>query len=369
MKNVRGGLEKYLLTAQKELDTEISFVYLVEGNDCIFEDEIIGNNGKVIFIPYKHPVKKYIWFLIKKLKELRKDIDTLYINVNGISSDIVIILLAYFCKFKLIVHSHNARMEPIEHPFYRILHNILEFIAVNVLKCIRCKRIAVSEKAGKYLFKNKTFDLVFPGIDIRNYLFDIEKRNRIRMQLGVEEEILYGYVGRIVEIKNPFFVIDIFEKICMNNISKRVMLVVVGDGDSRKKMELYAQQKGICSNIIFTGEVQNVEDYFCAIDCLIAPSFSEGLGLTAIEAQASGIPVLCSFEGFPMKSVGITPLIKFLKIKEGAEYWAAISFLENNSELETRKEWNKIVAKSSVDIKNVANNLKEIFLEKNDDKK
>lgn len=60
-----------------------------------------------------------------------------------------------------------------------------------------------------------------------------------------------------------------------------------------------------------------------AMDVFVFPSLFEGLGIVAIEAQAAGVPIVCS-EGLPPET-DITPIYQKLLLSDGAEKWANVA--------------------------------------------
>jgi glycosyltransferase involved in cell wall biosynthesis len=72
-------------------------------------------------------------------------------------------------------------------------------------------------------------------------------------------------------------------------------LLIMGGNDNVNSLDqdllAYAKNSG---NIIFTGRVENVEEYYAASDVFVAPSYREGFGLVVIEAAAMGLPAIVS---------------------------------------------------------------------------
>jgi glycosyltransferase involved in cell wall biosynthesis len=87
-----------------------------------------------------------------------------------------------------------------------------------------------------------------------------------------------------------------------------LMLVIVGDGELRQFYYSMSQRLDVSSNTIFAGDVPDAElpGYYAAVDALVLPSkdMSEGFGLTLLEANATGKPVIASNVG------GIPSVIK-----------------------------------------------------------
>ena len=82
------------------------------------------------------------------------------------------------------------------------------------------------------------------------------------------------------------------------NIQKEntnVRLFMLGGMDNAGSLAegLFEQAKKT-QNIIFTGSVENVEQYYAASDVFVAPSYREGFGLVVIEAESMGLPAIVS---------------------------------------------------------------------------
>lgn len=72
------------------------------------------------------------------------------------------------------------------------------------------------------------------------------------------------------------------------------MLIVVGDGPSRAKLQAEARRLRISDYILFAGRLANPYPIIAASDCLILPSDYEGQGIVLLEAMALGKPCIGS---------------------------------------------------------------------------
>lgn len=127
--------------------------------------------------------------------------------------------------------------------------------------------------------------------------FDYTKRNilrnKIRQQLGISDnEVVFGYAGRITRDKGINELVDAF-KTAKNN--QKAKLLLIGDFDNAGTMKpdvvnLIKES----SNIIHVGWVKNVEQYYAAMDVFCSLSYREGFGLVVIEAGAMGTPGIVS---------------------------------------------------------------------------
>lgn len=100
------------------------------------------------------------------------------------------------------------------------------------------------------------------------------------------------FVGRLVEVKNLYFLIKCFSKIEDNNCR----LVIVGDGDLNLKLNLFANELGIDNKIIFTGrkEGTTLYNWYTIAQVFVLPSTYEPFGAVVNEALVGGCFILCS---------------------------------------------------------------------------
>jgi N-acetyl-alpha-D-glucosaminyl L-malate synthase BshA len=77
-------------------------------------------------------------------------------------------------------------------------------------------------------------------------------------------------------------------------------LVMVGDGPERSEAEHEAVSLGVSAHVHFPGKIDTVAPLLASADLFLLPSEKESFGLTALEALASGVPVIgCRTGGLP----------------------------------------------------------------------
>jgi N-acetyl-alpha-D-glucosaminyl L-malate synthase BshA len=89
-------------------------------------------------------------------------------------------------------------------------------------------------------------------------------------------------------------VIDVFARLLR---SVRARLILVGDGPERPRAMERAEELGVEDSVLFLGKHSSVEDLLSCCDLFLLPSESESFGLAALEAMASGSPVVASRTG------------------------------------------------------------------------
>ena len=110
-------------------------------------------------------------------------------------------------------------------------------------------------------------------------------------------KLTLGVVSRLEPIKGMDLVVPAFAEVL--GAHPEVRLLVVGDGSLRASMEEQAAQLACADHIRFVGRQPQEElaQWYRQMDIVLMPSRSEGFGLTAIEAMASGCVVVASDVG------------------------------------------------------------------------
>lgn len=131
------------------------------------------------------------------------------------------------------------------------------------------------------------------GIDLDK--FDIKQKEQFRRFIREKYNIpddafVYIFVGRVKRDKGINELLEAYRK---SSEKRPSYLFVLGRNEIEEGVDK-ALYDWSCSqeNIIYTGEVSDVEKYLSASDCYILPSYREGFGMSVIEAQAMGVPVI-----------------------------------------------------------------------------
>jgi len=128
------------------------------------------------------------------------------------------------------------------------------------------------------------------GVDTERFL---PGPDRIGSSLGIPRGVpVVGYVGRLTRDKGIPELLDAFEQLLLSRPSARLLLVGWFDeSEDKLSHELRARIKAH-PQIVHTGFVPDTSAYYRAIDVLLLPTWREGFPNVALEAAASGIPVI-----------------------------------------------------------------------------
>ena len=127
------------------------------------------------------------------------------------------------------------------------------------------------------------------GLNIKQFTDCKIDKEQKRKELNLPNEAFVVLsVGELNENKNHKVVIEALAQ--LNNSS--IHYVIAGVGEKKDSLILLAKEVGV--NLHVLGFREDVCEIYKASDVFVFPSFREGLGLAAIEALASGLPLICS---------------------------------------------------------------------------
>lgn len=293
----------------------------------------------------KHPLK-YQYALWKLLKEKRYDI--IHVHANSASA-VLELLSAKKCGVKKrIVHIHNSTCSHML--LHRLLKPLFDRTYTDALAC--------SREAGKWIF-GEEFIILNNAIDTEKYQFKEESRKKIRAEYGIRKEtFVIGHVGKINKQKNHTFLIECFYEV--NKKMPDAVLLLVGDGPLRKKIEEKIKCLGLEKNVYFAGMKNNASEYLSAMDCFVFPSVFEGFSLALLEALSSGLKCIASEN--TRRESEIMNCVKYLSLELNASKWCKEilkSYLYNR--MQESKKNISIIKKENFDIKINADLLKQYY--------
>lgn len=347
----RGGLETMLMNYYRNIDHKnIQFDFLTHRNyKGDYDNEIMSYGGKVYHISKLNPFSRSYAKELEEFFKSHSEYKIIHVHQDCLSS--VVLKIAEKSNIPVrIAHSHSSNQNrDFKYPIKLLYKHFIAKYATDLIAC--------SEEAGKWMFGKKAkFNILNNAIDARLYTYNSTKATDIRKSFGFEQnDLVVGHVGRFSYPKNHSFLIDIFQDVAKQ---KKAKLLLVGDGKLREEIEEKAKQLGLKENVVFTGVRSDVSDLMQAMDIFVFPSHYEGLPVTLIEAQSSGLPCFIS-DKVPIECKK-TDLVEQIPLSSGAGFWAE-KVLSCKRE---RKDTYKEICESGYDIHENAKWLEEYYLEK-----
>ena len=222
-----------------------------------------------------------------------------------------------------IAHSHSARSRSAgsDYPLHLRLARLL---AIPWLRKAATRRIgitdlAIEEIAGSGWRADRAASVLIYGFDFSRNRDAAERARELRKSLGIPEGApVIGNIARFNPVKNHALLVEAFAA-CSKELPD-ARLVLVGEGPLREKVGEQAKALGIAEKVHFPGTTEDVPAFMAMFDLFALPSFSEGLGIVVVEAQAAGTPALVS-ETTPAEAAVVPGAVEVLPLAAGAQAW------------------------------------------------
>lgn len=344
-----GGVESFLMNLYRHMDREViqlDFMVFSE-EEGMHEQEIAALGGHI----YKVPRKKE--GLFKNLNTIRRIVKENNYKIVHRNCDAAIMLLdvlaarAGGAKF-VIAHSHSTQnyLGPVHKICKPILKHVVDY------------RFSCSDAAGRWMYGNAEFKIIPNGIDTKKFEYKDNIREKVRESLYIPDDfLLVGTVGLFKGVKNTSFLIDVFSEVHTRN--PRSALLLVGDGELRDNLERQVESLHLKQAVIFIGTRDDVNELLMALDIFVLPSLYEGLPVSLVEAQTSGVYCLLS-DKVPSEAILNSEIAEQLPLEAGIKYWAD-KILAWNGDYD-RHNGSMVVRQAGYDIRAVADEMQRFYL-------
>ncbi len=211
-----------------------------------------------------------------------------------------------------IVHAHDARAQTISFrasfglPVRRVASRQVAFTPRHPLihrwKYSRtCHAVIANSQSVRQVLiaagvPDSHIEVILPGIEMPNELPNPDVRAKARARWGYSsDEFVIGHAAAFTHEKGQD--VALRAALLLAPQFPRARMLLAGDGPERTQpvmLDLARQASGIAQ---LPGFIENLGEFYAALDLYIMPSRSEGWGLTALRAMAFGIPVIASNAG------------------------------------------------------------------------
>ena len=295
-----GGIEAFLNGLAREADKKGRDIRIAaghissKGNTAGKEREIIQCRGMVGF------------YRLCKKEQYRA------VHINAYKgTTLKLLVAAYLAGVPVrIAHSHNSDLRP---GILRSVKLLIHKAAAGFFGLFATRRLACSAPAARFMFGKRAYEFIPNGIDIRAFEFNKDLRLKTRRELGAgSKTLLVGCIGRLCTQKNQAFLLRV-----LAGMEDDKKLIIIGDGEDRKFLRREAIRLKVRDRVLFTGNRNDIHALLCAMDVFALPSLFEGLPVTAVEAQAAGVP--CVLSDRITRECRLSELCSFLPLEE--ETW------------------------------------------------
>ena len=346
-----GGIQMFLMNMFRKIDREkMMFDFACMNHKNYFQQEIEELGGRLFCVGSHKRILQHRKFLYKILNENQYD----YIHIHSGNALCVIdsiLVKKYAPDLKVIYHSHNSSHKE------KLLHEIMK----PLIPAYNDFLFACSEEAARWMYPKATlskrkYTIISNGIDVEKFLYSEKSALEIRSEFGIEDDFVVGHVGRIDTQKNHKFLLEIFAVIVEKKPNAKLLLV--GTGPLEQEIRKLASNLNIKDIVLFLGTRNDVERVLCACDVFVFPSLHEGLPLTLIEAESSGLP--CYISDVISDEAVVSPLVFKESLETPAKVWAEKICMATSND---RTWYNQIVGESQYSVYHTIRQISDLYEE------
>ena len=192
----------------------------------------------------------------------------------------------------------------------RPIHNFIYYSAEDLMSRWTDCIVTINhedENAAKTMHASKVYRIPGVGIDSDYYRLTYDTdRDRAREKLGIEPDVFFMIsVGELRENKNQMIILKTLARIrkkMAEDEAKRklkpgtlkIKYGLIGSGRQEDEMREYVEKNDLSDMVCFYGYKSDIRVYLAAADVMVFPSIREGLGMAALEALSTGLPVIAS---------------------------------------------------------------------------
>lgn len=324
----------------------ITFLLAVDKNATqLFEENVIADGAKVIHLHdlRKKQLVKWPITIYRALQEYGP-FDVVHANMN-VQNGLILKIAKFVGIPARISHAHVSshlkdHQSMVRGLYLKIMRQLIHKNAT--------MRIACSDEAGQYFYREDPFTILPNGIDLSKF-----RETRLAHKSNRSNAYRLITIGRMEQSKNPLFTLDVFEEI--HQQKPETTLTWVGNGSMRDTLVKHVQEKHLTDCVNFMGQQKHVEAFLDSADIFLFPSLYEGFGLAALEAQAAGLECYVSDRVPQMVDCG---KCHFLSLDLSARGWAEHIIADVEAGTKTELDEEKL---RQFDLSTMAARLTELY--------
>lgn len=331
-----GGAETLLLAMLKEINRDcFKFVIAYSSNGPLIKEFIEAGADVVPFDTYS----QLDLMAIKKLIDLIRIKDINIIHSHQPRFDFLACLAAKITRTPFIFTRHLSISESPINKIKKIIFLMADKLVTVKLadKIISASKSIADDLIRKENASEEKSMVIYAGLDLKVYDKYIEI-GKIREEFSIDSEVpLIGMIGRINAQKAHQYLLQVAVEVIRGVPDAKFL--IVGDGPLRDKQEKLAEDLGISSHIIFTGQRKDIPEIMADMDISALSSLTEALAVVNLEAMVMRKPVV-SFDVGGVSELVIDKETGFLIApKDVKAFAAAIIDLIKNKEKAKRMGW------------------------------
>ncbi len=153
------------------------------------------------------------------------------------------------------------------------------------IKLSMCKALKVPSHKVKVIYRGRDIEKLSCGANM-------EMSNIFLEEYDLQDKTILINVGRLIETKGQKDIVEIMPDLLLGH--PETVLLIAGEGNKRKELEILIEEKGLQDNIILLGNRSDVPQLLALSDVFVFPTYLEGLPGALIEAMISETVICCS---------------------------------------------------------------------------
>lgn len=229
--------------------------------------------------------KWYIPFMLKRLLMEEKP-DIIHFN-SQIAS--VFLSIKKILTGKRLIYTCHSEVD-------KYFHRDEEVAVQELLEQYEMRLIALHEDMRKEL--NERFEInstivIKNGVYIDRFRKYLRPNIEARRSIGISTNaFVVGHVGRFSKPKNHIFLLKVFREILERKPNAHLLLI--GNGELETEIRAQITEMNLDSHVTILSHRTDIPELLSTMDVMVFPSFFEGLSVTLVEAQASGLRCIVS---------------------------------------------------------------------------
>ena len=315
------GAPNVIYQTIKALHEQYSFDVLVFGDDEYYYQKLCNEGIHINLIKYKEDkpegkLSRLFWWFYKMphnhylfMKKLLKENDYSVIHsfkeyyswpFFKAAKEAGVDKRIYHCNVNLLIHRNSEN----KFLFDRNLKLSIKYSS---------NLVGVSELSCKNAFKDNKYKVLYNSCDENKYNMNV--KNKLS-----NDELVITHVASYSDNKNQLFSLKVLKELKKLHGNTKLNLVGATDIDPYYQSLIdYVKDNELEDSVSFIKRTNDVDKIYEKTTFAIVPSFSEGLSLVSVEAQACGITVFASTNVTNEVDCGG---VRFLDLSKGPGYWA-----------------------------------------------
>ncbi len=213
----------------------------------------------------------------------RRSIDIIHCQQLYLQSFVACFLGRVLGKATLItVHGLPPRSPGLRGAFLRLV----ELLSVKICNTMVCVADSLRKQLG-------TGTVISNGVRVASIRSAMLPRDEVRRSLGIGDEFVAVFAGRITQDKGCLVLFEAAERILISG-EVRLRLLLFGPVEEKIRALVSSRLRQSQGRYTYMGELDEPWRFYGAADVFLLPSFREGMPMSVLEAMAAGLPIIAT---------------------------------------------------------------------------